>query len=80
VNAMMSKRNGYCGVFGRADGSDGTGRNGYSFVIGSRGKDCREACRVLREAAAARGGGKADMVQGQAFGTREEILEALGAT
>ena len=69
VNAMMKRHEGFCGIFTGAEGK------GYSFVIGSRTKDCRELCAHLRECFGARGGGKPEMVQGSVNASESELLE-----
>ena len=71
VNALTERHPGVCGAF------SGNDREGYRFVLGSRTEDAREACRILREAFAARGGGKPDMVQGSVSASREELERLL---
>ncbi len=70
VNAMTKDRTGFCGVFAPKE-------EGWQFVIGSREKDCREVSEVLKARFDAKGGGKAEMVQGSLTASREEIVGAL---
>ncbi|MCR5525839.1 MAG: hypothetical protein K6F39_00450 [Lachnospiraceae bacterium] len=58
VNALTAAHPGYCGVF------NGNDTDGYSFIIGSSKKDCREFLNSLRERVPIKGGGKPEMVQG----------------
>lgn len=73
VNRLCEEHPGYCGMF------CGTPEEGFKFIIGSGTKrgDARRICALLREKCAARGGGKPEMVQGTAYGSREEIMDAL---
>lgn len=71
VNKLMETHKGICGIF---DGSD---VDGYQFILGSRSRDCREIAGVLREELKARGGGKAQMIQGSVDANRNEILRCL---
>ncbi len=70
VNAMTGQRSGCCGAF---SGSD---EEGYSFVIGSREKDCRSLLAGMKETLPVRGGGSRDMVQGFITAGKEAILSA----
>lgn len=58
VNAMVERYKGYCGIFA------GDNENGYHFILGSSGRDCRELAAHMREALGAKGGGSAPMIQG----------------
>lgn len=73
VNLLCTSYRGYCGIFvGDSDA-------GYTFVIGSATKDCREAAAALRAAFGAKGGGSAKMIQGSVIGSAEKIRQALKA-
>ncbi len=67
VNALVMKRDGFCGVF---SGSDA---DGWNFVIGSKNGDARTVCASLREHFGARGGGRPEMVQGSVRAPQKEI-------
>lgn len=67
VNDLCTRYNGYCGIF------LGDDQNGYTFVIGSATKDCREAATALRNAFGAKGGGSHKMIQGNTAGTETAI-------
>ena len=67
VNDLVQKYSGYCGIFA---GNDETG---YSFIIGSKSKDCREMATFLREKLGAKGGGTAPMIQGSVMAGKDEI-------
>ena len=71
VNELTAVHSGYSAVFTGGDGGM------YQFIIGSRQRDCREICAVLKETFGARGGGKPDMVQGSVSASPEEILEII---
>lgn len=71
VNALSKEHKGICGVF--ASDEDG----GYNFIISCHEGDSREAAALLREGLGARGGGSAEMVQGNVKADREEIEKAL---
>lgn len=67
VNAMQEKHPGYCGIFvGNEDA-------GYRYLIVSKTLDSRKMGEALKQRFTCRGGGKADMIQGQITGRREEI-------
>lgn len=72
VNELCTRYTGYCGIF---VGNDDTG---YSFVLGSATKDCREAAAALREAFGAKGGGSVKMIQGSVVADEESIRKILG--
>ena len=55
----------------------GNEREGYKYLIGSRGADARIPNQALREKLGARGGGKPDMVQGSVAASEETIREVL---
>lgn len=67
VTSLAENHSGYCGIF------TGNDADGYSFVIGSRTKDSREAMKKMTDGLHARGGGKPDMVQGSVRAAEEEI-------
>jgi alanyl-tRNA synthetase len=67
VNDLCTRYHGYCGIF------LGDDQTGYTFVIGSSSKDCREAATALRNAFGAKGGGSAKMIQGSTTGTETAI-------
>lgn len=73
VNGLCTRYRGYCGIF------VGDAKSGYTFVIGSATKDCREAAAALRAAFGAKGGGSAKMIQGNVVGSEEKIRQALEA-
>ena len=67
VNALTAKKSGMCGMF------VGNDKDGYRYVIGTRTGDARKLNAVLRERFGARGGGKAEMVQGSVAAAASEI-------
>lgn len=67
VNDLTAQYPGYCSIF------TGDDEKGYSFIIGSSTRDCREVAAALREAFQAKGGGTAPMVQGSVFTNRKEL-------
>lgn len=71
VNELCTRYTGYCGIF------VGDAQSGYTFVIGSAAKDCREAAAALRQAFGAKGGGSAKMIQGSVVAAETEIRRAL---
>ena len=71
VNRLVEKHDGICGVF------VGTKENGYSFIIGSKTKDCRQIAALLKENLQSRGGGSAQMIQGSLCAAPEEIEKCL---
>ena len=71
VNGLCTRYSGYCGIF------VGDANTGYTFVIGSATKDCREAAAELRLAFGAKGGGSAKMIQGNVIGAEAEIRKLL---
>ena len=73
VNDLATKYSGYSGVFA------GNDTDGYRFIIGSTGKDCRELATLLRQTFQAKGGGTAPMIQGSVTATHA-ALEALFTT
>ncbi len=71
VNELCTRYTGYCAIF------VGDSESGYTFVLGSASKDCREAASQLREAFGAKGGGSARMIQGSVVAAEESIREIL---
>ncbi len=69
VNALTEKYSGYCGIFAGNDDS------GYTYIIGSKEKDCREMATLLREKLGAKGGGTAPMIQGNVSASQDVIRE-----
>lgn len=67
VNELTTRYTGYCGIF------SGDSENGWHFILGSAGKDCREAAQALREAFGAKGGGSAPMIQGSVTASEEAL-------
>ena len=67
VTSLAKDHSGFCGIFA------GNDTDGYSFVIGSRTRDSREAMKRMTDAFQARGGGKPDMVQGNVHAAEAEI-------
>lgn len=71
VNELCTRYTGYCAIF------VGDSESGYTFVLGSASKDCREVASQLREAFGAKGGGSAKMIQGSVVTAEENIRELL---
>lgn len=71
INKLVQKHPGYCAVFTKRE------KGGWSFIVGSSKKDCRDVSRLLRERFGARGGGKPEMVQGSVEAKREDLEELL---
>lgn len=67
VNTLTECYRGYCGIFA---GNDDIG---YTFIIGSKDKDCREMAALLRETLGAKGGGTPPMIQGNVQATADAI-------
>ncbi len=67
VNALAESYSGYCGIFA------GNDKAGYTYIIGSKEKDCREIATLLREKLSAKGGGTAPMIQGNVLATKDSI-------
>jgi alanyl-tRNA synthetase len=68
VNQLAEKYNGYCGVF------SGDEETGYSFIVGSKKKDCKELAQILRTEFGAKCGGNTPMIQGNVTANKENIL------
>lgn len=71
VNGLCTRYRGYCGIF------VGDSDTGYTFVIGSTTKDCREAAAALRTFLNAKGGGSAKMIQGNVTAPETDIRKLL---
>ena len=67
VNAGMKLCTGICAGF------SGNDRDGYTYIIGSGSTDLRQMSKEINAAIKGRGGGKPEMIQGQAEASREEI-------
>ena len=73
VNELCTRYTGYCGIF------VGDAGNGYTFVVSSASKDCREAAIALRQTFGAKGGGSAKMIQGSVIGAEAEIRKLFNS-
>jgi len=71
VNTLVERYTGYCGVF------SGDEETGYSFIVGSKNKDCKELARILRTELGAKCGGNTPMIQGSVTATKEKINTCL---
>ena len=71
VNAMTERCPGLCAVF------SGTDETQFLYAAGSRSVDCRQFAAFLKQELGAKGGGKADMVQGSVCASEEEIRSAV---
>lgn len=69
VSAALPKCGGICAAFAGDDAG------GYSFVMGSAETDLREVAAEVRSELCAKCGGTADMIQGSARASAEEIRE-----
>ncbi|MBQ7863214.1 MAG: hypothetical protein IJ353_01980 [Lachnospiraceae bacterium] len=67
VNKLVENYSGYCGVF------SGDEKSGYSFIVGSKNKDCKELAQILRTELGAKCGGNTPMIQGSVNATSEKI-------
>lgn len=74
VNAAMEKCSGICGAF------NGSGGDGYHYILGSSTVDVRGTAKALNERFSGKGGGKPQMVQGSVRGSEEEIRRFLENT
>lgn len=72
VNTLVEKYTGYCGVF------SGDEETGYSFIVGSKNKDCKELAQTFRNEFGAKCGGNTPMIQGSISAGKENILSKLG--
>lgn len=67
VNSLTEKYPGYCGIFA------GNAEAGYTYIVGSKEKNCREMAALLREKLGAKGGGTDAMIQGNVVASQEII-------
>jgi len=67
VNKLVENYSGYCGVF------SGDEESGYSFIVGSKNKDCKELAQILRTELGAKCGGNTPMIQGSVTAIKEKI-------
>lgn len=67
VNQLAENYTGYCGVF------SGDEETGYSFIVGSKSKDCKELAQILRTELGAKCGGNTPMIQGSVNATQNKI-------
>ncbi len=71
VNDLVKLHPGYTIIF------SGTDSNGYSYILGSQNRDCKELAERLKENFGAKGGGSALMIQGQIPAKEAEIRAFL---
>jgi len=71
INKLMTLYEGYCAIF------VGTDESGYTFVVGSRSRDCIAFADALKDKWGAKGGGATRMVQGNVVATKQDILSYL---
>ncbi len=71
INEEVNRRSGYVAGF------VGNDEKGYSTIIGSAGKDCRELLKRLQDTLLAKGGGKQEMIQGSIPSTKDKITAVL---
>ena len=64
VNELVEKYSGYCAVF------SGDEKTGYSFIVGSKNKDCKELAQILRNEFGAKCGGNTPMIQGSVLAAK----------
>ena len=67
VNKLVENYSGYCAVF------SGDEETGYSFIVGSKNKDCKELAQILRTELGAKCGGNTPMIQGSVTAIKEKI-------
>ncbi len=72
VNTLMESHSGFCAVFNLSD-------DRYQFIVGSKEKDAREMCNLLREQFGAKGGGSSEMVQGSFEKKHPTMVDAIKA-
>ncbi|MBE5891770.1 MAG: hypothetical protein E7286_00170 [Lachnospiraceae bacterium] len=68
VNDLTTKYPGYTAIFA------GNDTEGYRFIIGSAGRDCRELAKLLRQIFGAKGGGSAPMIQGTVLPQNSDMI------
>ena len=71
VNSLVEKYTGYCGVF------SGDEETGYSFIVGSKAKDCKKLAQTFRTELGAKCGGNTPMIQGSVNAKKETIKACL---
>ena len=71
VNTLVERYCGYCGVF------SGDEINGYTFIVGSKTKDCKELAQTFRQELGAKCGGNTPMIQGSVTANKENITACL---
>ncbi|MCR4998457.1 MAG: hypothetical protein K6A05_01295 [Lachnospiraceae bacterium] len=69
VNELVKEHGGYCGVFSQ------TNVDNIAYIIGAASMDCREVGTTLKERFDAKGGGKAEMIQGAISGVDYDTIE-----
>ena len=67
VNRLMESCGGFARVF------TGSNAEGWRYIIGSRHVDLRKKAREINAAVSGRGGGRPEMIQGQAAADEETI-------
>lgn len=73
VNSLTKTHPGYCAVF------NGNDTEGYSYIIGSADKDCREMLSHLKTKFDIKGGGSPDMIQGRLLAKGSDIKSVFQA-
>ena len=71
VNTLTERYSGFCAVF------SGDEENGYSFIVGSKTKDCKELAQTFRNELGAKCGGNTPMIQGSVNAEKEKIQACL---
>ena len=66
LNILVTEHPGYCAVFNRSG-------EAYNYIIASANLDSRLMADAMREVLNSRGGGKAEMVQGQVTASEDEV-------
>ena len=67
----MQSHTGVCGIF------SGNDSDGYSYIVGSKHRDCKKLAEKLKEELSARGGGSPAMIQGSVAAGEEAIRRCL---
>ena len=71
VNTLTERYSGFCAVF------SGDEENGYSFIVGSKTKDCKELAQTFRNELGAKCGGNTPMIQGSVNAEKEKIQACI---
>ena len=71
VNTLTERYSGFCAVF------SGDEENGYSFIVGSKTKDCKELAQTFRNELGAKCGGNTPMIQGSVNAENEKIQACI---